>query len=184
LNIVTPLLANSDDSDQMDIDGENSKRDDEMCVHVGSRSVRSRQLTSHSKENTRAAAVEAVFDSLNPHAIQGSDLSGKVSDAIDLAARLEFPSAKVRKASYDSIARAFRRMEDAGVGASIDFDVSSLKTLLCSSEEIEAMRLARADAIVVLQKSTPRLFAALAAEIRALRASERSPAVQDRLPAA
>lgn len=128
--------------------------------------------------------MEALFDCINPRVItRGSDLSGKVSNAIDLASRVKLPSARIRKASYESLGRAFRRFGQHDAGASIEFDISVLKTFLFNSEEIEALRLARADAIVAVNQCSPQLAAKMGAEIRELKQSERSPAVRDRLPA-
>ena len=89
--------------------------------------------------------------------------------------------ANVQRAAFGSVKRMFESMPKEE-GDRIDFDVSSLKSVLFSQDvEIEAIRLLRADAVVAICKSSPTLASKIRTEVLARMEEERSAVVRDRL---
>ena len=137
-------------------------------------------LTVPSTESTHVAAIEAIYSSINP-AVASADIDQMLVNATRMVATMQSYPTNVRRALYSSLAKAFDRVREKGRGESIDFDEVDLKSLLFRSEDIEALRLVRADALVAICKTSPALRAKLSTAIAALRADEKAPTVKHRL---
>ena len=140
-------------------------------------------LTVSSTEATHVAAIEAVYSSINP-AIASADINQMLVDATRLIATMQSHPTNARRAYYISLAKVFDRIREKGRGESIDFHEVDLKSLLFRSEDIEALRLVRADALVAICNTSPALKAKLSTDISALRADEKALTVRNRLDAA
>lgn len=95
---------------------------------------------------------------------------------------VQHPSGRLRRAFYESLAKVFNRIEQQERGKAVDFDTSTLKSILFGPEEIEMIRLARADSIVAVGKGSTILMSRMSGEIRRLREEEKSGVVRSRLP--
>ena len=116
-------------------------------------------------ESTQVAAVESLFSSINPTVSHAADLNKALANAVQLMVVFKTPLTSVRKAIYDSLTKVFDRVRKAGKGDSIDFDSTNLKILLSRPDEtIEALRLARVDAIKEINISAPLLSSKMSAE--------------------
>lgn len=128
------------------------------------------------------AATEALFASISPAASDTAQLNTALTAAIDLVASMSYHPASLRRAYFGSLAKLFDRIRLQGKGEEVDFDLQSLKTTLFGSDvEIEAIRLLRADAIVSIGRSSPKLLGKMKDEISALQTGEKSSNVRDRL---
>ena len=128
------------------------------------------------------AAIEALFASINPATSDAEQLNGTLSKAIRLVASMSYHPASVRRIYYGSLVKVFDRIRLAGKGQSVDFDLKHLKTTMFASDvEIEALRLLRADAIVSIGNASPSVGLKMKDDILALKNSEKSANVRDRL---
>jgi proteasome component ECM29 len=128
------------------------------------------------------AAIEALFASINPTTSDAKQLNGTLTSAINVVASMSYHPASVRRAYYGSLLKVFERIRLGNKGQDIDFDLTGLRTTLFGSDvEIEALRLLRADAILSIGKSSPRLTSKMQDDISALLADEKSSNVRDRL---
>jgi proteasome component ECM29 len=128
------------------------------------------------------AAIEALFASINPAISDAEHLNGTLTSAIRLVASMSYHPASVRRAYYGSLVKLFDRIRLVGKGNSVDFDLKDLKTTIFASDvEIEALRLFRADAIVSIGKASPSVGLKMKDDILALKTSEKSANVRDRL---
>ncbi len=96
--------------------------------------------------------------------LSSSDLSKKLSEAIKVVANIQPAAAKLRKASYESLAKTFSRIKQQDVRHTVDFDVESLKTLLLNAEDVEALKKARGDAILAIREACPEVASKIGAE--------------------
>ncbi|KAK5173412.1 proteasome component M29 [Saxophila tyrrhenica] len=164
-DIVGPLLESEvDDEDAMEIDGGQAKKAGDllMAAHV--------------------AAINALCAGVNPALSQDDAVGKKLQKAFDIAARVIATPADVRRALFDSVAKVFGRIREAGKGADIDMDVTSLKTILFGPNvDIEALRLLRADALLAIRKAAPGVIAKMRGEVEEIREKEVSGAVRERL---
>ena len=140
-------------------------------------------LTVSSTEATHVAAIEAVYSSINP-AVATADINRMLISATRLVATMQSYPTNARRAFYIGLAKAFDRIREKRRGESIDLNEVDLKSLLFRSEDIEALRLVRADALVAICKTSPALKAKLSTDISALRADEKALTVRNRLDTA
>ena len=127
-------------------------------------------------------AIEALFASINPATSDAEQLNGTIPSAIQLLAAMSYHPASVRRAYYGSVAKVFDRIRLAGKGQEFDFDLRDLKTTLFAADvEIEALRLLRAEAVVSIGKASPSVASKMKDDILALKNSEKSSNVRDRL---
>ncbi|KAK6418474.1 proteasome component M29 [Oleoguttula sp. CCFEE 5521] len=136
------------------------------------------------RDNTLAAAVEAVFSSIKPDLLKPESVRSATVAALAQANRLSHPSVVIRKALYLSLAKLFARLgADKSSSVSEDSElVAAVKHLLLQAEGgSEALRLLRADAIVAASKFSSRLVAAIRTQIPDEAAAEASTTVRDRL---
>lgn len=133
-------------------------------------------------EATNVAATDALFASVNPSVSKGTPLNQILLRAIDSVASMQSRTPGVRRAFYAGLTKASERIQGAGEGDRIDFDMSGLKTLLFGPDaEVEAVRLLKADAIVAIAKASTALASQIRAEVLALKDDEKSSIVRDRL---
>ena len=131
---------------------------------------------------THVAAVNAMFGSVNPVASQGEALTKRLQITFEMAAKVNSAPADVRRALFGSIKKLFDRIHEAGQGAKLDFDVSSLKSILFSSNvDIEALRLLRADVLVAVSKASPALLLKMRSEVSDIHRGEVARTVRERL---
>lgn len=113
-----------------------------------------------------AAAIEAIFASVNPDVAKGDDLRRQVAASLEETQRLRNPNIVLQKAVYKGIAGLFDILaaSDAGEEAAAgDGAAQSLKEHLFRADAgSEAVRLLRAEAI----SAVVRFSKALAAEFR------------------
>ncbi len=131
---------------------------------------------------THVAAINAILASVNPATAQDKALSRNLQKALDTAGSVDAASADVRRALFGSTTKAFDRIREAGKGAQLDLDVSSLKSILFGPNvDIEALRLLRADALLAIKKSSPSLLSSMKNELAEIRRQEVSRNVLERL---
>lgn len=141
IGIVEPILSKSTDEEAMDVDDTDTKKSSEII------------------DNTQIAAVETLFASINPAALEVDSLNDHLSKAISLITPLKASAASVRRAIYDSLRKLFDRIRNDGKGNAIDFDLAHFRVVLFDSDEtVEALRLAREDAIKAIKEATPTLL--------------------------
>lgn len=141
IGIVEPILSKSTDEDAMEVDDTDTKKSNEIM------------------DNTQVAAVETLFASINPAALEADSLNDHLSKAISLTKPLKASPASVRRALYDSLRKLFDRIRNDGKGNAIAFDLAHLKVILFDSDEtVEALRLAREDAIKAIKETMPTLL--------------------------
>lgn len=169
---VAPLLTDDADEDKMDVDGGSGKD------HV--------RKAEDIKDATAAGAIEAVFASINPAAMQGDSLPRQISRAVHVVAASKPATQAGLRSVYEGLSSMSKRIEEDKRHVVLDPEaVQDLKSLLFGPVVgIEAIRMTRAEALVSLTKVSPSLSAQLDGEIRALISSEVSSAVRDRLAAA
>ena len=128
------------------------------------------------------AAIEAMFASINPSVLDGARLEGALADAINLVASMQYQPATVLRVFYRSLVNVFDRIRQCGKGDGIDFNSTTLKSLLFGPDlGVEALRLVRADAIVAIRKASPALALKMKEDVGALEILEKSSVVRDRL---
>ena len=132
-------------------------------------------------ESTRVAAIEALFSSINPAISQSDSLNKHLAKAIELASSISPQPPSVRRAIFENLAKIFDRIQQQGKGGDVDFDAVNLKSILLGVDEIESLRLLKANAILAIRKSSPKLFSNISVEIDRLKVDETSSAVRDRL---
>ncbi|KAF2169020.1 hypothetical protein M409DRAFT_52992 [Zasmidium cellare ATCC 36951] len=168
---VAPVLSDESDEDKMDVDGGNK---DQI------------RKAEDIKDATIAAAIEAVFASINPAAMQSDSLQRQSSRAIHVVASSKPATQAGLRSAYKGLASMAKRIEEEKRHVELDPEsIQGLKSLLFGPVVgIEAIRLTRADALVALTKMSPSLSTQVEGDIRALISSEVSSAVRDRLAAA
>jgi proteasome component ECM29 len=126
-------------------------------------------LTCSRRDTTMAAAIEAIFASVNPDVAKGEDLRRNIATSLAETRRLRNPNIALQKAVYKGIAALFESLtkSDADGSAAAAGDGSSVvedlkEHLFRADAGSEAVRLLRADAIAAVVGSS----AALAAELR------------------
>ncbi|OQO09014.1 hypothetical protein B0A48_05905 [Cryoendolithus antarcticus] len=168
LEIVTSLFDAELQGDKMDVDEDAAKasKDNEI------------------RDNTLAAAVEAVFSSIKPDLFKPDNVRIAMLAALTQTDRLSHPGVVIRKALYTSLAKLFAGLsaEKSNPAAEDSEIVAAVKHLLFRAEGgSEALRLLRADAIIAAGKFSSRLVAAVRTQISDEAAAEASPTVRDRL---
>lgn len=112
---------------------------------------------------------------------EADSVSKRLAKAVQLVASMQSPAASVRRTFYESLTKVFGRIRKEGKGDSVDFDLTDLKSVLFGSDEVEALRLTRAEAIKSIRTSSSSLMSKLSAEIFALTDKEKSAVVRDQL---
>ena len=140
-------------------------------------------LTIPRKEATLAAAVEAMFASINPNVSKAEDLSTKILLLLDTVKEAKSFAAAVQRSLYKSITDMLQRLEKEGEnGALSASSIQKLKVLLFGPEAgSEALRMLRADAVFAMVKCSPALASQLHPDILTLVNEEPSTLVRDRL---
>ncbi|GIZ49370.1 hypothetical protein CKM354_001240000 [Cercospora kikuchii] len=170
LEVATPLLSETPDEDAMEIDGaDGGRKADEI------------------KEITTAGAIEAIFASINPRASSGTELEHKASRGLhEVAAAKTATSARTLRSLFESLQSMFERVRREERKFELDATaIADLKTLLFGpSISIQAIRLARAHAVLASVTTCPTISAQLGEGIRATMAEEPSNEVRQVLESA
>ncbi len=101
------------------------------------------------------AATEGLFASINPTIMQEKGLGDALVRAVYLIASMQSRSNSTTRAVYTSITKTFDRIGHAGKGALLGFDVTNLTSLMLNQPETEALRQARADAMLAIRRAAP-----------------------------
>lgn len=135
-----------------------------------------------------AAAIEAIFASVNPDVVKGDELRRQVAAALAETRRLRNPNIALQRAVYKGVAGLFDGLiksdasEEAAAGDDI---VESLKEHLFRADAgSEMIRLLRADAITAAVKFSKALAAEFRAAILSLAKEDPSTVVRGRLSGA
>ncbi|EME80221.1 uncharacterized protein MYCFIDRAFT_104048, partial [Pseudocercospora fijiensis CIRAD86] len=170
-DIVDPILRETRDEDATQMDGQETSR--------------------HSEETdaTTAAAIEALFASINAHVSDGNMLLRQLSRAMHEVATTNAQAGtkpSILRSTFEGVARTFARVREQKREVTLDAPATdALKTLLFGPVVgVEAVRLMRADAIVSAARALPSVGDAMKEEVSVLMASETSSAVRERLRAA
>lgn len=134
-----------------------------------------------------AAAVEAVFASVNPDVVKSEQLREKVVAALEETLRLQNPDVILQRAVYNGIGGLFEALQKANAGedaAAGQATVDALKGHLFRADAgSEAIRLQRVDAIRAVVEYSSFLASSLRPDILTLKTDERSTLVRERLQA-
>lgn len=146
-----------------------------------------------------AAAIEAIFASVNPNVAKGEDLRRNIATSLSETRRLRNPNIALQKAVYKGIATLFEGLTKsesgadgsdaataaAGDGSGSGSVVEDLKEHLFRADAgSEAVRLLRADAISAVVGSSAALAAELRTAILSLAREDPSTLVRARLSGA
>lgn len=135
-----------------------------------------------------AAAIEAIFASVNPDVTKGDELRRQIAASLAETRRLQNPNIALQKSVYKGIAALFEALSksDADESASTgDGVVENLKEHLFRADAgSEAVRLLRADAITAVVGSSKTLAAELRPAILSLAKEDPSTLVRGRLSGA
>jgi hypothetical protein len=145
-----------------------------------------------------AAAIEAIFASVNPNVAKGEDLRRNIATSLSETRRLRNPNIALQKAVYKGIATLFEGLTKsesgadgsdaaaaAGDGSGSGSVVEDLKEHLFRADAgSEAVRLLRADAITAVVGSSAALAAELRTAILSLAREDPSTLVRARLSGA
>jgi hypothetical protein len=135
-----------------------------------------------------AAAIEAIFASVNPDVAKGDELRRQIAASLAETRRLQNPNIALQKSVYKGIAALFEALSksDADESASTgDGVVENLKEHLFRADAgSEAVRLLRADAITAVVGSSKTLAAELRPAILSLAKEDPSTLVRGRLSGA
>jgi len=145
-------------------------------------------LTCSRRDNTMAAAIEAIFASVNPDAATGDLLRRQIATSLEETRRLRNPNIALQKSVYKGIASMFEALiksdadESAAAGEGV---VEHLKEHLFRADAgSEAVRLLRADAITAVVGSSKALVAEFRPAILSLAKEDPSTLVRGRLSGA
>ena len=103
-----------------------------------------------------AGAVESLFASINPNALNGEALMQAVSQALGVAAAISAPSFSVWRSTYVGLTQLFGRLAAERKGDSLGGANSEdhLRKLLFNSDPgTDALRSQRESAIVAMNKA-------------------------------
>lgn len=143
------------------------------------------ELTQHRRDGTMAAAIEAIFASVNPDIVKGEDLRRQVAGSLGETRRLRNPNVTLQRAVYKGIAGLFERLEkseaDPSSAAGEDVVQSLREHLFRADAGSEAIRLLRADAITAAVKFSKQLAAEFCPAIQSLAKDDPSTMVRERL---
>jgi proteasome component ECM29 len=158
----------------------------QVVVHCANLQIR--------RDTTMAAAIEAIFASVNPNVAKGDDLRRNIATSLSETRRLRNPNIALQKAVYKGIATLFEGLtksesgadgSDAATAAAGDGSgsvVEDLKEHLFRADAgSEAVRLLRADAISAVVGSSAVLAAELRTAILSLAREDPSTLVRARL---
>lgn len=142
-----------------------------------------------SKEATIAAAIEAVFASINPSAADAQALSAHIARSAHVVAAARPATASALRCVYEGLTGVFdriRQKETLGEGITLTSEAAhDLKWLLFGPVlGIEGIRLARAEAASSIASTSQTLAAVVEEDVRAAMAEEVSSVVRERLAAA
>lgn len=150
------------------------------------------------RDTTMAAAIEAIFASVNPNVAKGDDLRRNIATSLSETRRLRNPNIALQKAVYKGIATLFEGLTKSESGADGSAPaaaaaagddsgsvVEDLKEHLFRADAgSEAVRLLRADAISAVVGSSAALAAELRTAILSLAREDPSTLVRARLSGA
>jgi len=138
-----------------------------------------------------AAAIEAIFASVNPDVAKGDELRRQIAASLAETRRLQNPNIALQKSVYKGIAALFDALTKSGADDSATGDgdgssvVEDLKEHLFRADAgSEAVRLLRADAIAAVVGSSNQLAAELRPAILSLAKEDPSTLVRARLSGA
>jgi len=138
-----------------------------------------------------AAAIEAIFASVNPDVAKGDELRRQIAASLAETRRLRNPNIALQKSVYKGIAALFDALTKSGADDSATGDgdgssvVEDLKEHLFRADAgSEAVRLLRADAIAAVVGSSKQLAAELRPAILSLAKEDPSTLVRARLSGA
>jgi len=137
-----------------------------------------------------AAAIEAIFASVNPNVAKGDELRRQIATSLSETRRLRSPNIALQRAVYKGIAALFEALtaSDADGSSAAAGDgsvVEHLKEHLFRADAgSEAVRLLRADAITAVVGSSKALAAELRPAILSLAKEDPSTLVRARLSGA
>lgn len=135
-----------------------------------------------------AAAIEAIFASVNPNVVKGDELRRQVAGSLEEARRLRNPNIALQRAVYKGIAGLFEsltRSEAEPSSAAGEDVIQSLREHLFRADAgSEAVRLLRADAITAAIKFSKQLAAEFRPAILSLAKDDPSTMVRERLSGA
>lgn len=138
-----------------------------------------------------AAAIEAIFASVNPDVAKGDELRRQIAASLAETRRLRNPNIALQKSVYKGIAALFDALTKSGADDSATGDgdgssvVEDLKEHLFRADAgSEAVRLLRADAIAAVVGSSNQLAAELRPAILSLAKEDPSTLVRARLSGA
>ena len=150
-------------------------------------------LTCSRRDTTMAAAIEAIFASVNPDVAKGDELRRQITTSMSETRRLRNPNIALQKSVYKGIAALFEALIKS------DADGSAVATAAGDSSDVvehlkehlfradagsEAVRLLRADAITAVVGSSTALAAELRPAILSLAKEDPSTLVRARLSGA
>lgn len=135
-----------------------------------------------------AAAIEALFASVNPDVAKGDELRGQVAGSLEETRRLRNPSIALQRAVYKGVAGLFQKLAKSGAGeeaAAGDEIAQSLREHLFRADAgSEAVRLQRADAITAVAAFSKSLAAGFRPAVLSMIKDDPSTAVRERLSGA
>jgi proteasome component ECM29 len=151
-------------------------------------------LTHSRHDTTMAAAIGAIFASVNPNVAKGDELRRQIATSLSETRRLQNPNIALQRSVYKGIAALFEGLTksdaDGSVVATTAGDssggvVEHLKEHLFRADAgSEAVRLLRADAIAAVVGSCTALAAELRPAILSLAKEDPSTLVRARLSGA
>jgi proteasome component ECM29 len=168
------------------------------CAVLGGTGDKSRKwvvvhvLTCSRRDTTMAAAIEAIFASVNPNVAKGDELRRQIATSLSETRRLQNPNITLQRSVYKGIAALFEALtkSDADGSSAVAGDdgsvvVEHLKEHLFRADAgSEAVRLLRADAITAVVGSSTALAAELRPAILSLAKEDPSTLVRARLSGA
>lgn len=135
-----------------------------------------------------AAAIEAIFASVNPNVVKSDELRRQVAGSLEETRRLRNPNITLQRAVYKGIAGLFesltRSEADPSSAAGEDVIQSLREHLFRADAGSEAVRLLRADAITAAVKFSKQLAAEFRPAILSLAKDDPSTTVRERLSGA